>query len=103
MKKILKSIPFIVILLFLALYFAYQNGYYERILRDKTTITNIQIEQFEQDIKDGKDVSIEDYLEEKKDYSTKLGKTSLKVGDNLQKIINSGVKFIFKKISSIVE
>lgn len=103
MKKIIKYIPILIIILFLGLYFAYQNGYYERIIRDKITMTNVNIEKFEQDIKDGKDVTIEDYLEDEKDYSTKIGNTSLKVGGELEKIINSGIKFIFKKISSVVE
>ena len=103
MKKIVKLIPLLILILFLGLYFSYQNGYYERIISEKITMTNVNIEKFEQDIKDGKDVTIEDYLEEKKDYSTKIGNTSLKIGEKIEKIINSGIKFLFKKISSVVE
>ena len=103
MKKIFKFIPIIIIIIFLCLYFSYQNGYYERIIRDKITLTNVRIEEFEQDIKDGKDVTIEDYLDEEIDYSTKMGNASLKVGEKLENIINEGIKYIFKKISNVVE
>ena len=103
MKKSLKYIPILLIISFFGLYIAYQNGYYEKITRDKINLTNQRIEQFEQDIKDGVDVTIDDYLDEEKDYTTKTSKASLKISSKLENIIDSGIKFIFRKISSIVE
>ncbi|MBR3661241.1 MAG: hypothetical protein IKN63_05030 [Bacilli bacterium] len=103
MKKKLKFIPIILIIIFLALFYAYQNGYYEKYSRDKINLTNKNIEQFEKDILDGKDVSIEDYLEEEKSYETKTGSISLKISSKLENTINKGIKLIFKKISKFVE
>jgi len=103
MKKIVKYIPIILIILFLALFYSYQNGYYEKYTRDKINLTNKNIEQFEQDILDGKDVSISDYLEEEKSYETKTGTISLKVSSKLENIINNSIKLIFRKISNFVE
>ena len=101
--KIIKYIPFIIIIIFLCLFYAYQNGYYEKYTRDKINLTNEYIEKFEQDVLDGKDITLENYLEQDKNYSTKISNISLKMSNKLEKIINSGIKYIFKKISSVVE
>ena len=76
-KKSLGFIPIIILFMFVGLYFIYQNGYYDKLTRDKILLTNEQIERFEQDVIDGKDVTLEDYVEEKKDYTTKISKASL--------------------------
>lgn len=103
MKKVLNNIPLIILILLLGLYFSYQNGYYDKYMRDKIKLTNQNIEKFEQDIKDFKDVTIEDYLQEEKSYATKTSNISLKVANKLENVINEGIKFLFRKISSIVE
>ncbi|MBQ8891694.1 MAG: hypothetical protein IJ068_02385 [Bacilli bacterium] len=103
MKKIISYIPIMIIILFLGLFFSYQNGYYDKYMKDKIDLTNQSIEQFEQDIKDGKDVLLEDYLQKETSYATKTSTASLKVSNKLEKIINNGIKYIFRKISSVVE
>ncbi len=103
MKKIIKNIPLIILVLLAFLYFSYQNGYYDKYMRERINLTNQNIEKFESDIKEGRDVTIEDYLKEEKSYSTKTGNISLKISNKLENIINNGVKYLFKKISSIVE
>ena len=103
MKKIIKYLPLILIILFLGLYFSYQNGYYDKYMRDKINLTNQNIERFEKDIIDGRDVSIEDYIEENKNYDTKISNLSLKVSNKLENIISKGIKYIFNKISNVIE
>ncbi len=106
MEKVKKGIgflPLIFIIIFLGLYFAYQNGYYERVTRDKILLTNKSIEQFEQDVSEGKDVTIEDYLEEEKNYSTKTSKISLTLSSKLENMLDKGIKYLFRKLSSMVE
>ena len=102
-KKGLGFIPVLILLMFVGLYFVYQNGYYDKMTRDKIMLTNEQIEKFEQDVIDGKDVTIEDYVEESKDYSNKISKVSLSISDKFNNIVDKGIKFIFKKIASVVE
>ena len=102
-KKSLSFIPIILIFMFIGLYLLYQNGYYDKLTRNKIMLTNEQIEKFEQDVIDGKDVTLEDYVEEKKDYTTKMSKASLSISDKFNNIIDECIKFLFKKISSVVE
>ena len=101
--KILKIFLILFIISFLALFFVYQNGYYENITREKISLTNQKIEEFEEDIKDKKDISLETYLEKEKNYATKTSKITLNVSNKLENIIDSSIKFIFKKISQAVE
>ena len=102
-KKGISYIPVILIIIFIGLYFIYQNGYYEQITRNKIMLTNEQIEKFEQDVIDGKDVSIEKYINNSKNYSTKVGNMSLKISNKIENTINKFIKFVFRKISNIVE
>lgn len=103
MKKILKYFPVLLIIVFLGLYFSYQNGYYESVIRDKMALTNQNIEKFEQDVKDGHDITLDDYFIQEKNYSTKASSISLKVSNKLENIIDSGIKYLFRKIASVVE
>ena len=103
LKKVSKVFLFLLILAFLALFFAYSNGYYERIQGEKVNLTNQMIEQFEKDIQAGLDVSLESYLQEEKDYSSKTSKTSLNISEKLENTVDSVIKFIFKKIGEMVE
>ncbi len=103
LKKVSKVFLFLLILAFLALFFAYSNGYYERMQGEKVNLTNQMIEQFEKDIQAGLDVSLESYLQEEKDYSSKTSKTSLNISEKLENTVDSVIKFIFKKIGEMVE
>ena len=102
-KKGISYIPIILIIIFIGLYFVYQNGYYDKMTRDKIILTNEQIEKFEQDVIDGKDVSLEKYMNNSKSYSTKVGNISLKVSNKIENTINKVIKYIFRKISKVVE
>ena len=81
----------------------YQNGYYDTLTRNKIILTNEQIEKFEQDIIDGKDVTLDSYVENSKNYSTKIGNVSLNLSNKIENALNKLIKYIFRKISSVVE
>ena len=102
-KKIFKGLLAGLIVCFLGLFYAYSNGYYEKKQNDKVLLTNEMIEKFEQDIKDGRDVTIDSYLKEEPDYSTKTTKLSLKLSNKAENLIDGAIKFIFQKLGSVVE
>ena len=60
-------------------------------------------QKFEKDLQSGKDISLENYQEEEKDYTTKTSKMSLKVSSKLENIISYSIKFIFRKLGSAIE
>lgn len=101
--KIFKIFMILLILSFLGLFFAYSNGYSEAMKSNKVNLTNQKIEEFEEDILNGENISINDYLETEKTYSTRSTKASLNLSNKLENIVDSSIKFIFRKIGNMVE
>ena len=101
--KIFKVFVIISIISFLGLFFAYSNGYSENMRRNKINLTNEKIEEFENDVMSGENISINDYLDDDKDYSTKTSKASLKVSSKIENIVDYSIKFIFRKLGNMVE
>ena len=101
--KIFKIFIIILIISFLVLFFAYSNGYSESMKRNKMNLTNEKIEEFENDVLSGENISINNYLTSDKDYSTKTSKASLKVSSKLENIVDYSIKFIFRKLGDMVE
>ena len=65
----------ILFILYISLTIAISTGYYEAKLSEKTTITNEAIRQFEEDVRNGKNVDINDYLTDNyQDYSNQTTK-----------------------------
>lgn len=101
MKKesIFKFILLCFIICFLVILFAGKTGYYEKKLRDNSILTEEQIKKFEEDLKNGKDVDISNYVINKnKDYTTKLTSDVYSVSLKVEKTIDKIVKFIFNEV-----
>lgn len=103
-NNIMKVIFLVLFLIFLTIYFSQSGGYYEFELHKKTVFTEEKIRQFEQDVAEGKDVSIEDYLvSEKKDYNNRASKIGYFVSKNISNYIKKGIEETFKMINKMVE
>ena len=102
MKKYIKPLILIVIFCFLGLYFFYNGGYAESKIRKEKELMEQMILKYEEDLKNGVDVSKEDYTIEKPDYSNVYTNTSLKVSEKIKDLIDGGIKFFFKKLSDMV-
>ena len=86
MNKTIKILGVILIIMFLSVYFSrYNTNYYE----NRNVLTEEAIVKFEQDIKEGKDISINTYLKEEKDYNNKASTIGLK--------LSQGIEIGFKK------
>lgn len=86
---ILIGISFIV---FLVLYFAQLNGYYDYTNYNKMQITKEAMEQFEKDVSEGKNIEIEDYLEfTYTDYSNGMSNLGIKTGTFIEKLMVDGI------------
>lgn len=104
-KKKINWIRIILIILFIgyiSLFFLNKTGYYDSALRRKTALTNEQIKKFESDIRNGKQIDIDDYLiDETKDYTNTTSKAGYYISTSVEKILNDGIKSIgsiFKKL-----
>lgn len=103
-NSIYKFIFYLFFISFLVIYFSELTGYYEYSNYQKKTLTEQQITQFEQDIKDGKEVDINKYLNtDTKKYNNKLSKFASKLSDSISNFVNNGVEYTFKYISKLID
>lgn len=97
MKKIIKPIGIILIILFLSLYLSsYNTSYYE----NKNILTEDAIKRFEKDLKQGKKIDVNNYIEKEKDYNNKVSKATLKISKFIDKSINKSLKLILKYLEN---
>ena len=93
----------LLLFIFLCSYFTNTGGYYEYHLARKRNLTKEQMEQFEKDIEEGKDIDLNSYLENSVvDYSNNLtrktSEANLKLNDYLKKIIGGAFKVLEKLV-----
>lgn len=103
-NKIFKMIFLLCFISYLTFYIAGQTGYYEYNARKKMTFTKEQIEKFEADVKEGKNIDMQEYLKNTdKNYQNKISKATLSLSENISKITRKGINTIFTKIGNAIE
>lgn len=103
-KNIIKLFIFTIILIFIISYLVSSTGYYEYQMQERTILTNEKIKEFEQDIKDNKNIDIEQYfISEEIDYSNKLTNLVYNISTNSTKATRKIIKKIFQKLGTLVE
>ena len=99
---VFKRVLFFLFLLFLINYFSVQSGYYEKKVYDKMILTEEQKQAFEEDVSNGLDVDLTDYLEDDYvDTSNTASRLGQKIGDELDDFINHKVIKVMEAIGSL--
>ena len=76
-------------------------GYYD-VARNRTILTEEQIEKFETDVKEGNYIDLNDYLEiEKKDYDNSFSNISLNISNGIDSFLNKGLKTTLKALEKL--
>lgn len=102
-EKIFKIILIIFIVFFLTLLLADKKGYYVSKTTKAKELTEEQIEKFEKDIKEGKEIDIDKYtININKDYRNNLSNNIYKISLKLEKAVDKTIKRIFKDIEKTV-
>ncbi len=103
-NKVAGWVMFILFITFVTLYISQATGYYEYEQARKTAFTKEQIEQFEKDVKDGKEIDVNKYLENTdKNYQNSLSKFTLNVSEGISKYTKLGIEKVLGQISKWVE
>lgn len=90
------KILFILILIYIALLIAFESGYYENKLSNKTALTKEAMERFEADVDNGQVVDIKDYLtEDRIDYSNSVTKLGNKISNGVSEVMTKGISGLF--------
>lgn len=93
-----------IIIIFLVSYLVASTGYYEYQIQERTILTNEKIKEFEEDIKNNKDIDALEYFTlEEVDYSNKFTNLVYNISNESTKVTRKVIKKIFKKLGSLIE
>ena len=102
-EKIFNTILLILFLTFIGIYVTNASGYQEYEMHKKTELTKEQIEKFENDVKENKNIDIKDYVNENiTDYTNEFSKTSLSISNFMGKYIKDGISSAFNFINGFL-
>lgn len=103
MKKGIKIAFIIIVLLYLLLYFSYKNGYYKDLNQEKKILTEEKIKEYEEDLKNGIDVTQKEYVVVTPNYDNNLTRSFLKISKTIESGFDKTIKYIFKKLNKMVD
>ena len=98
-----RLIVLILVFLFFVLYFMQASGYNEYARNRENMLTEEQIKEYEEDIENGKDVTIKDYLnKDKVNYDNKVSELGLDLSELIGDIFNKGMNTFFEMLNEAV-
>ena len=100
-NKIFKFTLLVLFLLFIGLYITQAFGYYEFSNNKKTALTEQAIKRFENDVKEGKKIDANNYIENEKHYNNLLSNTSIKISNSISIVFNSFMNNLFNQINKL--
>ena len=102
-NKIIKSLFSILIIEYIVLYIASSTGYYEYRNYKKMTLTEEQITKFEEDIKEGKEIDLEEYIvKEDNNYDNKISKLGRRLSFTISDTFTNLLSKTFRAISKFI-
>ena len=103
-KTIIKLILITVFLSFLITYVIGMSGYYEYELSNKRIMTEEQMKQFEEDVKNNENIDLGDYVvNTRTDYTNKFTKGDTNASLTINKYLKKSIESVFKIMSKMVE
>ena len=91
-----------IFLFFLCIYLYQASNYYEYLNYKRTKINYTKINEFEEDLKNGKNVTEKDYVDHEKTYSNTIYKIGMTTSNLIEKSFNKLMKYIFSEASDVV-
>ncbi len=102
-NNIIRIIFLTLVFLFIGLYSASNAGYIDYQARNQTVLTENQIKQFEEDVKNNRPIDIENYVINKEEtYNNNLSKLSLKISNAIGKTFQNTLDYLFGKLESVM-
>lgn len=103
-KTIIKLLLLLIAIAFISSYLVASSGYYEYQMQQRTILTNEQIKEFEEDIKNNQYIDLKDYSQKEQiDYTNKLTNFVYSISETSSDITKKVIKKIFQKLGSMIE
>lgn len=102
-SKIIGKIFLILLIGFTAIYISDITGYYEFEQHNKKVLTEEKIKQFENDVKNNKNIDINEYIIKNEiNYESKVSKLGDKLSNYVEKTVVSGLNSTFDFLNKIL-
>ena len=102
-KDIWIGIGVFLLVIFFGLYFSSKTGYYETEEKNKTILTLEQIKAFEQDVQNGAEIDLKDYLKTfEKNYDNSVSKHALQISNFIGKMVKNMITKAVKSLANMV-
>ena len=103
-NKIFSRIFLALFIAFLAIYVSSASGYYEFEQHNKMVLTEEKIKEFEQDVADGKEVDIKNYIvSDTPNYQNSVSKLGNTFSTQLEKFVQSGLESTFEFLNKLLQ
>ncbi len=88
---------------FTAIYISEATGYYEFEQYNKKELIEKEIEKFEKDVAEGKNVDLNEYINhDKVNYANKLSKIGLKLSNGIEDVVVGSLESTFKFLNNVL-
>ena len=84
------------------LYFSYQNGYYVDKNKEKRILTEEKIKEYEEDLKNGVDISKKDYIVSVSTYDNQYTRFTLSISKKIEQGLDKIIKYFLKKVNQSI-
>ena len=102
-NKWFKITLLILFLMFLGLYISANAGLIDYQAKYKNMMTEKEIKQFEEDLKNNINIDIKDYFKKNnKNYSNNVSKTTYKISKNIGNIVKNMLNIIFSGVDKAI-
>ena len=78
-------------------------GYYEYAYYKKKVLTEEQIEKFEKDVLEGKELDINEYLSKDDEFIVKKKRLPLKISELIVSITSKGINIVFNYLNKLIK
>ena len=101
-KNVIRFSFLTIFLFFLGLYLYQASNYYEYLNYKRTKINYTKMKEFEEDLKNGVDITKKDYIDNDKTYSNTIYKLGMGTSNVIEKVFNKVMQYIFSETSDVV-
>lgn len=103
-NNIFKYVFTILIIIYLGLFIANTSGYYSFTMKNKKELTEQQIKKFEEDVKNGVEIDLNEYLNlDTISYQNNISKLGYNISSFFEGIIKTSVYKVFDLFSDWIE
>ena len=89
---------------YMTIFISQKSGYVNFQNYKKTALTKEKIMEFEKDVKNGKNINLEDYkINTKKNYSNKLSNVGYSISKGISTLVYKGVSSFFDTIGKLAK